>query len=129
MAAASFSLFYYSLHTFRNYFVTGTQNKHTTNKLLVQNMLRLQCAVTKTWSYAHVNPFLTITTPETIIHVLLYNVTMWQSWVEIKNYSVALLCSKGCGAKLPLRAGLIHAAKVHEYLISLCSAGMTALQL
>ena len=52
---------------------------------------------------------------------------MWQSWVEKLN--IIPLCNltvlprlKRCRAKLPLRAGLIHAAKMHEYLISLCSA-------
>ena len=29
---------------------------------------------------------------------------------------------KHCSAKLPLRLGLIHAAKMHEYLVSLISA-------
>ena len=37
------------------------------------------------------------------------------------HISTALPCSKHCNAKLLLRVGLIRAAKMHEYLISLCS--------
>ena len=51
---------------------------------------------------------------------------MWQPRVEIEHYSIAnfkgLLHSKRCSTELPLRVGLIHAAKMYEYLISLCSA-------
>ena len=51
---------------------------------------------------------------------------MWQSGVEIKHYSVAQLNHitiylKHCNAKLLLKAGLIRAAKMHEYLMRLCS--------
>ena len=63
---------------------------------------------------------------------------MWQSRVEIEQYSIVQLTVlprlKRCCAKLPLRAGLIHAAKMHEYLISLCTCmsptfnGSSALQ-
>ena len=53
-------------------------------------------------------------------------VSMWQSQVEKLNIiplciSTALLCLKHCSAELSLRVGLIHAAQVHEYLISVCS--------
>ena len=45
---------------------------------------------------------------------------MWQSQVEIKHYSAAyLLRSKHCSAELPLRAGLMCTALMHEYPISL----------
>ena len=51
---------------------------------------------------------------------------MWQSRVKSNiiplSISITLPCSKLCSAELPLRAGLIRAAKMHEYLISLCSA-------
>ena len=54
---------------------------------------------------------------------------MWQPWVEIKHYSIStvLLRSKCCSAVFPLRAGLIHAAKLHQCLISLHSAMSPAL--
>ena len=44
---------------------------------------------------------------------------MWQSQVEIEHYSVAYFNHI---TELLLRVGLIRAAYVHEYLISLCSA-------
>ena len=50
---------------------------------------------------------------------------VWQSQVEIEHYplcnSTALLRLKRCSTKLLLRAGLIHTAKMHQYLISLHS--------
>ena len=40
---------------------------------------------------------------------------MWQSWVEIEHYSIVyLLCSKHYSAELPLRAGLIRVALMHD---------------
>ena len=54
------------------------------------------------------------------------SIHMWQSQVEIPLHnSTALPRSKHCSAKLPLRAGLICAAKMHEYLISLYVARMS----
>ena len=44
----------------------------------------------------------------------------WKSNIPLHN-STTLPYLKHCNAKLPLRAGLIRAAKMHEYLMSLCS--------
>ena len=49
----------------------------------------------------------------------------WQSRVENKHYSVAYIdcvtVLKHCSAVLPLRAGLIRVAELHQCLISLYS--------
>ena len=45
----------------------------------------------------------------------------WKSNIIPLHNSTTLLYLKHCNARLLLRAGLICAAKMHEYLMSLCS--------
>ena len=71
------------------------------------------------------NPYLMTRTDSSIIDASCYKMEvryqhMWQSRVEIEHYSIAYLSrSKCCSAELPLRAGLIRAAWMYGYLISL----------
>ena len=54
---------------------------------------------------------------------LYFKLHMWQSRVIILSHiSIALMCLKCHVAELPLRAGLIRASWMHEYIINLQSA-------
>ena len=48
---------------------------------------------------------------------------MWQCRVEIEHYSVAyfnrIIMFEALSSVLPLRVGIIHAAKLHECIVSL----------